>query len=63
MGVFPNFNRTQPDLEEMRRQIGAISPNDAKSRVEGMLRNGQMTMQRFEELKAQARDIARMLNL
>lgn len=47
----------------MRRQIGAISPNDAKSRVEGMLRNGQMTMQRFEELRAQAQEIARQLGI
>lgn len=63
MGIFPNFGQTQPNLDDMRRQIGAIDPADAKSRVEGMLRSGQMTLQRLEELKAQAKDIARELGL
>lgn len=47
----------------MRRQIGQIDPNDARSRVEQALRSGQMTIEQFNSLKAQAQDIARQLGL
>lgn len=40
-----------------------MNPADAKSRVEQMLASGQMTMQRFEELRAQAQEIARQLGI
>lgn len=64
MGVFPNLGqRTQPNLDQMRRQIGQIDPNDARSRVEQALRSGQMTLDQFNSLKAQAQDIARRLGL
>lgn len=64
MGVFPNLGQpTQPDLDQMRRQIGRIDPNDARSRVEQMLRSGQMTLDQFDSLKARAQDIARQLGL
>lgn len=55
--------RTQPNLEQMRQQINAMDPNDARSRVEQMLRNGQMTLDQFNALKAQAQDIARQLGV
>lgn len=54
---------TQPDLDRMRRQIGQVDPNDARSRVEQMLRSGQMTLDQFNALKAQAQEIARQLGL
>lgn len=47
----------------MRRQIGRIDPNDARGRVEQMLRSGQMTLDQFDALKARAQEIARQLGL
>lgn len=64
MGVFPNLGQpTRPDLDQMRRQIGRIDPNDARGRVEQMLRSGQMTLDQFDALKARAQEIARQLGL
>lgn len=40
-----------------------MNPNDAKGRVEQMLRSGQMTLDQFNALKAQAQEIARQLGL
>lgn len=50
-------------MEQMRQQISQVNPSDAKSRVEQMLRSGQMTLAQFNALKAQAQDIARQLGL
>lgn len=55
--------RTQPNLEQMRQQISQTNPADARSRVEQMLRSGQMTLDQFNALKAQAQEIARQLGL
>lgn len=55
--------RTQPNLEQMRQQISQTNPADARNRVEQMLRSGQMTLDQFNALKAQAQEIARQLGL
>lgn len=60
MSVFPNFGA---DTQEMRRQIGAMNPDDAKARVEEMVRQGRITPAQLESYKAQAQEIARMLGL
>ena len=47
----------------MRRALGRADPDDAKARVEAMLANGKLTMERFEELGRQASDIMRSLGI
>lgn len=61
MSIFPDSN--QPDLSQIRQQINSMNPGDAKNRVEAMLKNGQMSMERFNQLKSQAQEIARQLGL
>lgn len=61
MGIFPDSS--QPNLNQIRQQINNMNPDDAKSRVEAMLKNGQMSMERFNQLKSQAQEIARQLGL
>ena len=47
----------------MRQALAQTSPDEAKARVEAMLRNGKLTMERFGELGRQASDIMRSLGI
>lgn len=62
MGIFPDSNQ-QLNLNQIRQQINSMNPVDAKAKVEAMLKNGQMNMEKFNQLKSQAQDIARQLGL
>lgn len=62
MGIFPDSNQ-QLNLNQIRQQINSMNPVDAKAKVEAMLKNGQMNMEKFNQLKSQAQDIARHLGL
>ncbi len=63
MGIFPSFGQTQPNLQEIRRALGQADPAQARSRVEAMLKSGEVSMERFNEVGRQACEIMRSLGI
>ena len=64
MGIFPSFGQQQrPNLQQIRQALGSTDPAQAKSRVEAMLKSGEVSMDRFNEVGRQACDIMRSLGI
>lgn len=63
MGIFPSFGQQQPNLQQIRRALESTDPAQAKSRVEAMLKSGEVSMERFNEVGRQACDIMRQLGI
>lgn len=64
MSIFPSFGQpTQPDLAQIRRALGETDPAQARSRVEAMLKSGEVSMERFSEVGRQACEIMRSLGI
>ena len=63
MSIFPGFGQTQPNLQQIKQALGSTDPAQAKSRVEAMLKSGEVSMERFSEVGRQACEIMRSLGI
>lgn len=63
MSIFPSFGQTQPNLQQIRRALGETDPAQARGRVEAMLKSGEVSMERFNEMGRQACEIMRSLGI
>lgn len=63
MSIFPSFGQTQPNLQQIRRALGETDPAQARGRVEAMLKSGEASMERFNEVGRQACEIMRSLGI
>lgn len=63
MSIFPSFGQTQPNLQQIRRALGETDPAQARGRVEAMLKSGEVSIERFNEVGRQACEIMRSLGI
>lgn len=63
MSIFPSFGQTQPNLQQIKQALGSTDPAQAKGRVEAMLKSGEVSMERFNEVGRQACEIMRSLGI